>query len=123
MQIIALVLSLLVAALGAMGVVSPERLLGIVRRFESPAGLLAAAGFRVILGAVLFFAAPDSRAPGVVRILGVLIFAVGLITPLFGVRRFSRLLKWWSARSSLFTRAWAGFALAFGLLLAYAVMP
>ena len=123
MSIIAFILSLFVVAVGAVGVVSPRKLLDMVRCFGSPAGLLAAAGFRVILGAVLFFAAPDSRAPGVVRILGILIFAVGLITPLFGVRRFSRLLKWWSARSSLFTRAWAGFALAFGLLLAYAVMP
>ena len=123
MASIAFVLSLWVAALGALGIVSPTRLLGIVRRSESPAGLLAAAGFRVILGAVLFFSAPASRAPGVVRILGVLIFAVGLITPLFGVRRFTKVLDWWSARSSLFTRAWAVVALGFGIFLAWAVMP
>jgi len=66
---------------------------------------------------------PISRSPYVVRILGVLIFAAGFITPLFGVERFRRVLQWWSSRGPVFTRVWAGFALGLGLLLAYAVMP
>jgi hypothetical protein len=63
MQMIALVLSLLVAALAAVGVVSPTWLLGIVRRFESRGGIFVAAGFRIVLGAALIFSAPASCAP------------------------------------------------------------
>lgn len=123
MAIVALVLSLFVAALGALGIVSPMGLLRIVRQFQRPAGLYAAAILRVVLGGALFLAAPTSRLPEVVRILGIIIFVSGLITPLFGLERFRRLLNWWSARGPVFMRIWAGFALAFGLLLAYAVVP
>lgn len=123
MALVAFVLSLFVAVLGAIGVVSPTRLLAVVRRFETSAGLYAAAGLRLVLGVALFLAAPTSRAPEAVRILGVLIFVSGLITPLFGLARFRRLLDWWSARGPAFMRAWAGLALIFGLWLAYAVTP
>ena len=123
MAIAALVLSLFVAALGALGIVSPMGLLSIVRQFQRPAGIYAAAILRVVLGVALFLAAPSSRLPEVVRILGIIIFVSGLITPLFGLERFRRLLNWWSARGPAFMRVWAGFALAFGLLLAYAVVP
>lgn len=123
MTLVAFVLSLFVAALGALGVLSPARLLGIVRRFQTPAGLYAAAALRLALGVALFFAAPTSRAPQVVRILGVVITVSGIITPLFGLERFRSLLDWWSARSPAFVRAWASFALIFGPLLAYAVVP
>jgi len=123
MVFIAFILSLFVAALGALGMVSPMRLLNIVRHFRSPAGIYAAAVLRVILGVALFLAAPTSRAPEIVRILGIIILVAGLITPLFGLERFRRLLVWWSARGTTFMRVWAGFALAFGLFLAYTVRP
>jgi hypothetical protein len=97
MALIALGLSLFFAALGALGMVSPLRLLGVARHFQSPVGLYAAAALRVLLGAALFFAAPTSSAPTVVRILGILILVAGVITPLFGLERFRRLLNWWSA--------------------------
>jgi len=123
MALVALILSLWVAALGALGVASPVRLLGIVRQFQRPAGLCAAAALRVILGVALFLAAPTSRAPEAVRILGIVILVAGLITPLFGLERFGRILNWWSARGPVFMRVWAGFALVMGLLLAYALVP
>ena len=118
---IAFILSLGVAALGVLGVISPPRLLRVIRRFESRAGLYAAAAFRVVLGGALVLAAPASRAPEVVRLLGLIIIAAGLLTPLFGVERLRRILDWWSRRGAAFMRVWAGVALAVGLLLAYAV--
>ena len=123
MRILAFVLSLSVVVLGALGIVSPMMLLGVVRKFESPAGIYAAAALRIMLGVALFLSAPTSRVQEVVRILGIIIFVVGIITPLFGIERFRRLLNWWSERGPVFMRVWAGFALGFGLFLAYAVMP
>jgi hypothetical protein len=99
------------------------RLLDIVRQFQSQTGLYAAGAFRVVLGGALFFAAPSSRAPKVLRILGIIILVAGLFTPLFGVERLHRLIGWWSAQGTVFLRVWAAFALAFGLFLAYAVVP
>jgi predicted lysophospholipase L1 biosynthesis ABC-type transport system permease subunit len=84
MTLVALALSLSIAALGALGVVSPARLLGVVSRFQTPAGLYAAAAIRIVLGSALVVAAPDSRAPDVLPVLGVFIVFAGLVTPLFG---------------------------------------
>lgn len=123
MLILAFLLSLSVVVLGALGIVSPMMLLGVVRKFESPAGIYTAAALRIMLGVALFLSAPTSRVQEVVRILGIIIFVVGIITPLFGIERFRRLLNWWSERGPVFMRVWAGFALGFGLFLAYAVMP
>jgi hypothetical protein len=121
--LVAFGISLLIAALGGLGIVSPPRLLGVVRRFQTPAGLFAATALRLVLGAALFLAAPASRAPETVRIVGMIVFVAGLITPFFGVERFGRLLDWWSALGPAVIRTWASFALVFGLLLAYAVAP
>ena len=123
MLILAFVLSLSVVVLGGLGIVSPMMLLVIVRKFESPAGIYAVAALRIMLGVALFLSAPISRVQEVVRILGIAIFVMGIITPLFGIERFRRLLNWWSERGPVFMRVWAGFALGFGLFLAYAVMP
>jgi hypothetical protein len=120
---VALVLSLCVAAVGALGVLSPARLLDFARRFESPAGLYTAAAFRVLMGVALLLAAPTSRAPGVVRIVGVVILLAGLLTPVVGLERARRIIRWWSRRGPAFMRIWAGLALAFGLTMAYAVSP
>ncbi len=119
----ALALSAFIAALGALGVVSPSALLGIVRRFQTPTGVYAAAAIRVVFGVVLLFAAPTSRVPEAVRILAVILIAAGVITPFFGLERFRRLLDWWTALGPGLVRAWAAFAFFFGLVVAYAVAP
>jgi len=123
MTLVALIICLLTAAFGALGIASPSRLLGVVRYLQTPMGLYFAAGIRVLLGVALLFAAPTSRAPGLIYILGVFIIVIGVITPFFGLERFRRLLDWWSAQGSAFVRGWAVLALLFGLSLAYALVP
>ena len=123
MLILAFVLSLSVVVLGALGIVSPMMLLGVVRKFESPLGFTLRRLSASCWGVALFLSAPPSRVQEVVRIPGILIFVMGIITPFFGIERFRRLLNWWSERGPVFMRVWAGFALGFGFFLAYAVMP
>ena len=123
MTLVALIICLLTSAFGALGIASPSRLVGVVRHFQTPMGIHFAAGIRVLLGIALLFAAPASRAPGLIYLLGVVIIAIGVITPFFGLERFRRLLDWWSAQGSAFVRAWALLALVFGLSLAYAIVP
>ncbi|MBI2877925.1 MAG: hypothetical protein HYY20_13700 [Candidatus Tectomicrobia bacterium] len=112
-----------IGTLGLLGMIDPERLLRFARRWQSPAGLYLAALLRVVLGLLLFLTAPDSHVPGILHVLGGIIFTSGLATPLVGLARFQRILGWWADRSPAFKRAWAGCALAFGLLLLYAVIP
>lgn len=123
MTFIAVVCTLFIAAVGALGVVSPSRLLAFVRRVQTPAGLYFAAGFRIVMGVAMFSAAATSRAPGLLQIFGVFVVLAGLATPFFGLPRYRALLDWWSARGTTFVRAWAAVAVVFGSLLAYALLP
>jgi hypothetical protein len=102
MALAAFLFSVLVAVLGAVGLIRPTSLLAVAGLFLTPAGLYAAAAF---------------------RIFGVVIVVGGLVTPLLGVERASALIGWWAAHGSLFMRIWAAVALAFGLYLAYALVP
>ena len=123
MTLVALLICLLLSVFGALGVASPSRFVDVVRSFQTPMGLYVVAALRVVLGTALFFAAPTSRAPELIFVVGVVILVQGVITPFFSVERYRRLLDRLSARGSAFIRGWAALALAFGLSLAYAVVP
>ena len=123
MSFVAFTLALAIAALGAVGVVAPGALLALVAQMQSPAGLWLAAVLRIVLGAALYLAAPRSRAPTIFRVLGVVTVLAGVALPLLGVARFAALLGWWIAQGASVTRAWAAVAVAFGLLVAYGVIP
>lgn len=123
MRLIALAFCLFSASLGATGVFDPERLVAVVRRFQSRRGLTLIAAMRLAFGGALFLVASDSRHPQAVKWLGVFVFAAGLVTPLIGLERFGRMLDWWAARGAGALRVWSAVALAFGLWLGYAVLP
>lgn len=123
MAFLAFMLSLLIAGIGALGVLAPSVLIALVAHLHGPFGLYFAAALRVLLGSALYLAAPRSRAPRVFRVLGALTIVAGLALPFLGVARFDALLAWWTAQGGAITRAWAAVALAFGLLVAYGVIP
>lgn len=112
---------LLIVIVGALGIASPDRLIALVRRVQTPSGLYLVAAVRVAMGLALFFAAPASRAPEFVGPLGLIVILIGLVTPLFGLSRFRRLLDAWERMGHVALRIWAALALGFGLFLAYLV--
>src|SRR5262249_11307955 len=120
---ISIFLSLVIAALGAFCVFSPATLLQIGWQLATPVGLFVAAAIRFLFGAALALAAPTSRAPRSLRVIGLVIVVAGLMTPLFGVERARAVLGWWSAQGPSFARIWGGFALAVGSSLVYLLLP
>ncbi len=123
MTVLVVLVGLLVSALGACGLVSPQRLLHLVTRAQSRLGLYFIAGFRLLTGAALLLAAPTSRAPLYLQILGVVSLLSGAVTPFFGVARFEAILDWWRRQASWLVRVWSVVALALGLSLVWAVLP
>lgn len=121
MALVVLVLGLVIAAVGLLGIAAPARLLAIARGFATPAGLYAATAIRLFVGAAVFLAAPASRAPTALRLLGIAIVAAGLVTPWIGLERSQAFVRWFSARGSAFQRGWGALALALGLSLCFAV--
>lgn len=123
MTLFAFVICLFGAAVAALGVTSPARLLDALRKTQTPRGLILLGAFRVLFGMALLLAASASKAPGLIAIVGVIVIFKGVTVPLMGVERVGKFLDWWSTQGSLFVRGWALLAVAIGLGLAYAVLP
>jgi len=114
--------SLAILVVGALGLASPDALMAFVRRWQTPSGMWVAAAFRVTFGTALWLAAPASRVPIVLRILGAVSITSGVALPLLGLSRFAAIVSWWERRSAAFKRRWAGVAFLFGGFLLWLVI-
>ncbi|MDP6540108.1 MAG: hypothetical protein QF410_11240 [Planctomycetota bacterium] len=123
MTILALVISLAVAALGAFGMAAPARLIALVRSMQSRNGLLGAAAIRIVYGISLYGAGPSSASPQAIRALGVFVIVAGILTPLFGVDRFRVLLDRIEESGPGLTRVWMAAAFFVGLGIASQLRP
>lgn len=120
MKSLALLIALFVIVVGLTGVIAPDRLITIGGQLITPTGLYVIGALRVAIGLVLFLAAPASRAPRTLRVLGVIVIIAGLTTPLFGVERARAILDW-ESRGTQFIRIGAALAIGLGALLAFLV--
>ena len=120
--LIVTMVSILVMALGILGLASPAAMMAFVSHWESRTGLWVAAIVRVIFGVALWFAAPASRAVGVLRVVAVVSVAAAFVLPLVGVSRVQSFLAWWARRSPTFVRTWSAAAFIFGVFLLWSVV-
>lgn len=120
MAIVVALFGVLVAGVGLLGVIRPDRLMAWISQWRGASRLWFAAGLRLVLGVVLLLAAPQCRAPEVIRILGWITLVAALLLPLLGARRFDAFVDWWLAREPGFIRTWSLLAVAVGGFLIYA---
>jgi hypothetical protein len=123
MRLLASVVAMIIVALGVLGVASPVLLLDLVRPLLSPAAILVVAAVRVAFGVVLWLAAAGSRMPRTLRVLGIVVVVVGVLTPFFGVERSQAILGWWSQQPAWFMRVWAAMPIVLGLFILLALRP
>jgi hypothetical protein len=124
MRLLALVISVLVLLVGAIGVAAPDVFLSVGRSVITPGGLYAIAAVRVAIGLVFLLTTPASRAPRTLRVLGVIVIIAGLMTPWFGVARSLAVLDWWASVGPSLRRLEAGVAaVALGGFLVYVFRP
>ncbi len=123
MAFIAFILGALIAVVGTVGTIVPAWLIAPATALHGPIGLALASALRLLLGTALFVAAPQSRAPLAFRVLGAVIFAAGVLTPLMGVARFTALLDWWAGLDPWLARTWSACAAALGTSIAYGIIP
>ena len=114
---------ILIAALGIAGMVAPSLPIEVGRMASAEPAIYVVALVRVVVGAALFVAAPSSRAPIVIRILGGIIIAAGIATPLFGVDRSLAVVDWLSGQGPGFVRLVMVLPMALGFFIAYAFAP
>lgn len=120
-QPVATLMGALIAAIGAVGVAAPSLLIEFAQSLQTPVALYVVAAVRIGFGVVLVWAAAVSRMPRTLRVIGIVIIVLGLLTPLFGVERSQATLGWFLSQGPLFVRAMASVAITFGLFVIYAV--
>ena len=119
---LALIVAGVVVVLGVAGAVIPETVIATGRYLVSPSGLYAAAAFRVGVGLVMILAAPESRAPGILRAIGAVVVITGVATPFFGVETARARLDWEAAHVTILRVEGAAFICLGGLLVS-ALLP
>jgi hypothetical protein len=120
MTTVVALIGVLIGGFGLYGMAQPARLIAWVKSVWSQDRLWLAVGIRLVLGALLIYAAPECRAPQAVRVLGVitLVAAVGLV--FIGSKRMNAFVQWWTERPSAVVRAWSVAAVLLGAFLVYA---
>jgi len=126
MKTLAFVFGLCIAAFGIVGVLVPSALVWLAQQFVTPGAFYVIAAVRIAFGLILISAAPASRMPKVLRVLGYVIVILGLatvLTALVGVERAREMIEWWLQRSSGVLRLTAVIVVALGAFVAYACAP
>jgi len=121
MRLLALILGIAVATIGAVGVAAPSIVLDFGESLLTPTLLYAVAAARVVFGAALLWVAPASRTPMIIGAIGVLLILAGVLGPFIGIEHSRAMLDWLFTHGPWFTRAWASIAVLLGLFIVYAV--
>ncbi len=122
MVFLAMALSVLIAGFGVWGIISPASLLTFLSRWQTREGLWTGAAIRLIFGLALWFAAPLSRFPTTLQVVGVISVVAGIAVPFIGLARFKSMVAWWLNKPPSFTRIWAVATLALGVFFVWAVI-
>jgi hypothetical protein len=126
MNSLAFVIALVLLAMGLAGIVAPSSLLWVGRHSLAPGAFYLIAAIRIVFGVALVFAAPTSRMPRTIRILGYVVVTAGLATALVGLIAMDRareIIESVLQHGSGFVRMAGVLVAAFGGLIAYACGP
>jgi hypothetical protein len=119
---LALILCAAIAAMGVVVIAAPARAHDLARLFADKTGMWAAAAIRLVLALGLFAAASESKAPMLLRILGLVILIVAIGFPFLGLDRHRRMIDWWIARPRNLQIIWGAVTFVFGILLIYLIL-
>jgi len=122
-ELVVLVVGIVVFAMAALGIFVPQKLIGWVKdTLDKDWGIYLAVGVRLLLGAALIIAAPNSRFPQVFLVLGWIAIVAAVTLALLGRKRLRRFVAWWLEKfSPAAIRVWLVFGLGFGGFLIYGV--
>jgi len=75
-----------------------------------------------VLALGLLAAAAESKAPMLLRLLGLLLLIVAIVMPILGLDRHRRMIEWWLSRKRNSQILCGGTAFLFGLILIYLIL-
>ncbi len=120
---LALVIGFVIAAVGAVGLISPETYVRLGWFWAESPGIYIVAVVQLLIGIAFVRAAPSSRSPVGLGVLGAFALTEAVLMPLLGHGRTHAIAQWWSSQSFGTLRMWALLELAIGVLVVLAVVP
>ncbi len=123
MKTLAFVMSLVIIAVGAVGILAPPALVWIAQHSLAPVKLYSITAVRVVFGLLLISVASASRAPKTLRVVAFIPLVAGIATPFVGIERAQTVIEWWTQQGSGVVRLTAVPLLALGGFIAYACAP
>ena len=121
MVFLVIAFGVLLIGFGVWGIIAPATLLAFFTRWQTREGLWVGAAIRLIFGLALWFAAPLSRFPATLQVVGVIFVVGGMALPFIGLDRFKSMVAWWLKKPPSFTRIWAVATLGLGVFFVWAV--
>jgi len=122
MTALVLILCAAIAAMGVVMIVKPALAHDFTRLFADKTGMWVATALRAVLALGLFAAAGESKAPMLLRILGLVILLVAIVMPILGLDRHRRMIDWWLARDRKIEILCGAAAFVVGLGLIYLIL-
>ena len=115
------IFGLLVVAFGSWGVVHPQSIMRFGASFwHSDRGAGFGVGGRVVFGLLLILAAPETRFPDGVLVLGLVTLLAALAILVIGFDQLRTFVDRWPPTRSGLMRLWALVAIALGVFLVHA---
>ena len=122
MVALALILCGAIAVFGVIVLVKPALAHELTRLLADKTGMWVATAIRAVPGLGLLAAASESKAPILLKILGLLILIVAIVTPILGLDRHRRMIDWWLARPRTVEMFCGAAAFVFGVGLNYLIL-
>ena len=96
----------LILGVGIAVVISPAILRKLIHQAIEYRWIYWVSGLRVLMGGILVVAASNTRMPGFITGLGVLLVAAGVSLPLLGEERVDWMASWWLRQSDMIVGVW-----------------
>ena len=112
-------LGVLIAVLGLVGLVQPDRFRSMFGVMDSRTRFVSAVVIRLAMGALLWWVADELRHPQVMRVLAVIAVVAAVVILIAGRARLDRMVDWWLGKPDAVLRVSAIFAGVFGAWLAW----
>jgi hypothetical protein len=109
----------IIIAIGLLGIARPHLIPEAVLGWPPDLLLYITVGTRIVLGLLLFFAAPSCRLPRFTRVIGVIAVLSGIVSALIGANRLESIVQWMSAKPSGVIRLMYTLDIILGAFLAY----
>ncbi|MFV1995247.1 MAG: hypothetical protein ACC661_07405 [Verrucomicrobiales bacterium] len=120
------ILAVLGAAIGLLslyGFIFPEKLTAwVLSAWDRKGTMTLAIGTRLVMGVLCLMAAPATKFPLAIMLLGWLMIVAAGAIPVVGWGRLRLMVDWWRTRPGFLLRSWLFFGVVFGVFLVYAVL-